>query len=133
MRTITTLLLHTTASHAIAQVLGDTIVMNFESGATLQLDSVYPAGCWQLGAHHENARALDVPLYAGGRVKCGWLALESNHATRSGLAFAAHLLLPLFPVFMDALQRIEPARNMAPSRRTRRIAERSKRSDAQSL
>ncbi|CAG0994175.1 putative undecaprenyl-phosphate N-acetylglucosaminyl 1-phosphate transferase [Planctomycetaceae bacterium] len=89
--------------------------------------------CWQLGAHHENARALDVPLYAGGRVKCGWLALESNHATRSGLAFAAHLLLPLFPVFMDALQLIEPARNMAPSRRTRRIAERSKRSDAQSL
>ncbi len=50
MRTITTLLLLTTASHAIAQVLGDTIVMNFESGATLQLDSVYPAGCWQMGA-----------------------------------------------------------------------------------
>lgn len=85
------------------------------------------ARCWQLGAHSEHARALDVPLYAGGRVKCGWLTLESNDASSGGLAFAAHLLLPLFPVFMDALAALEPARGHTPSRRTRRIADRSRR------
>ena len=35
---------------AIGQVPGDTLLMHFETGATLQLDSVYPAGCWQIGA-----------------------------------------------------------------------------------
>ncbi len=29
---------------------GDTLVMDFDEGATLVLDSVYPAGCWQVGA-----------------------------------------------------------------------------------
>lgn len=32
-----------------AQVVGEFLEMNFESGATLVLDSVYPAGCWQVG------------------------------------------------------------------------------------
>jgi UDP-GlcNAc:undecaprenyl-phosphate GlcNAc-1-phosphate transferase len=84
------------------------------------------ARCWQLGSHKESARALDVPLYAGGRVKCGWLALESERGTRSNLAFAAHLLLPLFPVFMDALQLATPSKG-APGRRTQRIADRARR------
>jgi UDP-GlcNAc:undecaprenyl-phosphate GlcNAc-1-phosphate transferase len=101
--------------------------------SSLALYDAVGARCWQLGAHHEHARALDVPLYAGGRVKCGWLALESRQASRTSLAFAAHLLLPLFPVFMDALQQLEPARSKAPSRRTQRIAERSRRGGTQPL
>jgi len=83
--------------------------------------------CWKLGAHREDARTLEVPLYAGGRVKCGWLALESGSRSRGGLAFAAHLLMPLFPVFMDALQSQLPLSAGIPGRITRRIAARSRR------
>lgn len=32
-----------------AQFPGDTLVMDFDNGATLMLDSLYPAGCWQVG------------------------------------------------------------------------------------
>lgn len=98
--------------------------------SSLALYDVDGARCWQLGAHQERAQALDVPLYAGGRVKCGWLALETESGSRSSMAFAAHLLLPLFPLFMDALQALEPAHSRAPSRRTQRIAQRSRRENA---
>lgn len=36
-------------SLAQAQAPGDTLVMDFDDGATLVLDSVYPEGCWQVG------------------------------------------------------------------------------------
>lgn len=49
MRTTTTLFLSTAALLSTAQVPGDTLVMDFDEGATLLLDSVYPAGCWQVG------------------------------------------------------------------------------------
>lgn len=98
--------------------------------SSLALYDADGARCWSLGEHHEHARALDVPLYAGGRVKCGWLALESERGSSSNLAFAAHLLLPLFPVFMDALQAIVPTRGGVPTRRTQRIAQRSRANDS---
>lgn len=49
MRTTTTLFLSTATLLTTAQVPGDTLVMDFDEGATLVLDSVYPAGCWQVG------------------------------------------------------------------------------------
>lgn len=49
MRTTTTLLLSTVTVLSTAQVPGDTLVMDFDEGATLVLDGVYPAGCWQVG------------------------------------------------------------------------------------
>ncbi|MBK8499955.1 MAG: T9SS type A sorting domain-containing protein [Flavobacteriales bacterium] len=50
MRTTPTLLLFALPLLSEAQVPGDTLVMDFDEGATLVLDSVYPAGCWQVGA-----------------------------------------------------------------------------------
>ncbi|MCC6575339.1 MAG: undecaprenyl/decaprenyl-phosphate alpha-N-acetylglucosaminyl 1-phosphate transferase [Planctomycetes bacterium] len=52
---------------------------------------------------------LQVPLYSGGRAQVGQLRIAADVALRSRLAFAAHLLLPLYPVFIDLLQRAEPA------------------------
>lgn len=49
MRKTTTLLLSIATSLAQAQLPGDTLVMDFDDGATLVLDSVYPEGCWQVG------------------------------------------------------------------------------------
>lgn len=37
-------------SRGYSQSLGDTLVMDFDDAATLVLDSVYPPGCWQVGA-----------------------------------------------------------------------------------
>lgn len=82
---------------------------------------------WKLGADRDSHHTLEVPLYAGGRVKCGWLVLKSPSRRRSALAFAAHLILPLYPLFMDALAAEPPEVEGAPGRTTRRIAERSRR------
>jgi hypothetical protein len=38
--------------------------------------------------------------------------------------------LPLFPVFMDALQLATPSRDSQPGRRTKRIADRARRADS---
>ncbi len=63
MRSATTLILIAAASLAHAQVPGETLVMDFETGATLVLDSVYPAGCWQVGAPNKSVftSALSLP------------------------------------------------------------------------
>jgi UDP-GlcNAc:undecaprenyl-phosphate GlcNAc-1-phosphate transferase len=81
---------------------------------------------FKIGEHGQFERSLEVPLYAGGRVKCGWLVLAAPKS-RSAMAFAAHLLLPLFPVFMDALQLDAPAHAASPGHTTRRISARSRR------
>ncbi len=46
-----------------AQVLGDTLIMDLDAGATLVLDSVYPAGCWQVGVPNKTlfTTALSLP------------------------------------------------------------------------
>ena len=50
MRTTTTLSVFLFAIAAAAQSPGDTLSMYFDApGEPLQLDSVYPAGCWQVG------------------------------------------------------------------------------------
>ena len=63
MRTTPTLLLFALPLLTQAQVPGDTLVMDFETGATLVLDSVYPAGCWQVGAPNKTlfTSALSLP------------------------------------------------------------------------
>ncbi len=46
-----------------AQALGDTLVLDFDDGATLVLDSVYPSGCWQVGTPNKAlfTSALSLP------------------------------------------------------------------------
>ena len=51
MRTTATLFTLSIPFFLNAQTPGDTLEMFFDSpGETLQLDSIYPAGCWQVGA-----------------------------------------------------------------------------------
>lgn len=52
MRTTTTLLLsNALVSLVSGQAPGDTLPMTFEdAGGLLQLDTIYPAGCWQVGS-----------------------------------------------------------------------------------
>ncbi|MCG3182088.1 MAG: Undecaprenyl-phosphate alpha-N-acetylglucosaminyl 1-phosphate transferase [Planctomycetes bacterium] len=65
---------------------------------------------WSAGLPDSGRDALNIPLYASGRVERGRLVLQGQG--RSGaMAFAAHLLLPLYPAFMEllALQTAEKA------------------------
>lgn len=57
---------------------------------------------WSRGAPDPTGDALSIPLYASGRVKRGRLLLQGG-GRASRMAFAAHLLLPLYPVFMELL------------------------------
>lgn len=63
MRPTSTILLLATSTILRAQLPGDTLVMDFDEGATLVLDSVYPAGCWQVGVPAKNlfTSALSLP------------------------------------------------------------------------
>ena len=66
---------------------------------------------WSAGLPDPNRDQLNIPLYASGRVERGRLIMQG--AGRVGrLAFAAHLLLPLYPAFMEllALQTAEKTR-----------------------
>ncbi len=57
---------------------------------------------WGVGIHHPARDTLILPLYAAGRVRCGSLLLQG--AGRAGsMAFAANLLAPMFPAFMEVL------------------------------
>ena len=50
MRTSATLFVVLVTAFTVAQTPGDTLTMYFDTpGEPLQLDSVYPAGCWQVG------------------------------------------------------------------------------------
>ncbi|MBP6575169.1 MAG: T9SS type A sorting domain-containing protein [Flavobacteriales bacterium] len=50
MRTSATLFVALLTAFTVAQTPGDTLTMYFDTpGEPLQLDSVYPAGCWQVG------------------------------------------------------------------------------------
>jgi UDP-GlcNAc:undecaprenyl-phosphate/decaprenyl-phosphate GlcNAc-1-phosphate transferase len=71
---------------------------------------------WSIGVPTTERRTLTLPLYAAGRVRCGRLHLQTDGRT-GGLAFAAHMLQPLFPAFMDVLEA------EAPQRITRKIKE----------
>ncbi len=52
---------------------------------------------------------LSVPMYSGGRACVGHLRLAADVTPRSRLAFAAHLLLPLYPAFIEVLRGQETA------------------------
>jgi hypothetical protein len=57
---------------------------------------------WGMGINHPARQTLSLPLYAAGRVRCGRLMLQGRgRATR--MAFAANLLHPMFPAFMEVL------------------------------
>ncbi len=66
---------------------------------------------WGIGINHPARQTLTLPLYAAGRVRCGRLLLQGRgRATR--MAFAANLLHPMFPAFMEVLDgetRVVPA------------------------
>lgn len=66
---------------------------------------------WSAGVPDPNRDVLNIPLYASGRVERGRLILQGP-GRAGGLAFAAHLLLPLYPAFMEllALQTAEKTR-----------------------
>ncbi|MBX3459367.1 MAG: undecaprenyl/decaprenyl-phosphate alpha-N-acetylglucosaminyl 1-phosphate transferase [Planctomycetes bacterium] len=57
---------------------------------------------WSAGVPDPGRDTLTLPLYAAGRVRCGRLHLQgAGNAGR--MAFAAHLLQPLYPAFMEIL------------------------------
>jgi hypothetical protein len=57
---------------------------------------------WGKGIMHPARETLTLPLYAAGRVRCGRLHLQG--IGRAGtMAFAVHLLHPLYPTFMEML------------------------------
>ncbi|MDH5641169.1 MAG: undecaprenyl/decaprenyl-phosphate alpha-N-acetylglucosaminyl 1-phosphate transferase [Nitrospira sp.] len=60
---------------------------------------------WSLGGPRENDSVLELPLYSSGRVSVGRLEISGAEWPRWRLAFAAHLLLPLYPAFMEMLVR----------------------------
>ncbi|MCB9932279.1 MAG: undecaprenyl/decaprenyl-phosphate alpha-N-acetylglucosaminyl 1-phosphate transferase [Planctomycetes bacterium] len=57
---------------------------------------------WSAGVPDADRDALDIPLYASGRVERGHLVLQGP-GRAGAMAFAAHLLLPLYPAFMELL------------------------------
>ncbi|MCC6937523.1 MAG: T9SS type A sorting domain-containing protein [Flavobacteriales bacterium] len=63
MRAFVTHTLLAVAQLTFAQFPGDTLNLNFDEDATLVLDSVYPAGCWQVGTPMKSVftSALSLP------------------------------------------------------------------------
>lgn len=59
---------------------------------------------WALGVPELSRDALRLPLYAGGRVRRGVLLLQGADGSADRLAFAAQLLMPLYPAFMELLE-----------------------------
>ncbi|MBK9973855.1 MAG: undecaprenyl/decaprenyl-phosphate alpha-N-acetylglucosaminyl 1-phosphate transferase [Planctomycetes bacterium] len=59
---------------------------------------------WCLGVPDLERDALELPLYAGGRVKRGVLLVQGASGQADKLAFAAQLMLPLYPAFMEMLE-----------------------------
>ncbi len=73
------------------------------------LELVDGQGQKQFGLGEVGKNYLSVPLYSGGRANVGCLRISASLMGRSQMAFAAHLLLPLYPVFIDVLQGEEAA------------------------
>lgn len=93
--------------------VGPAVALNAESAIRLmQLLRVTAIGLvddrtellWCLGVPDLSRDALRLPLYAGGRVKRGVLLLQSADGRAGKLAFAAQLLIPLYPAFMELLE-----------------------------
>lgn len=59
---------------------------------------------WCLGVPDLKRDALHLPLFAGGKVKRGLLLVQSSDGNADKLAFAAQLLIPLYPAFMEMLE-----------------------------
>ncbi|MCB9893093.1 MAG: undecaprenyl/decaprenyl-phosphate alpha-N-acetylglucosaminyl 1-phosphate transferase [Planctomycetes bacterium] len=57
---------------------------------------------WSAGIPDTTREALNTPLFASGRVERGRLVLQGT-GRAGAMAFAAHLLLPLYPAFMELL------------------------------
>lgn len=60
------------------------------------------ARVWSAGVPEPDRETLTLPLYAAGRVRCGRLHLQGQ-GSAGRMAFAAHLLQPLYPAFMEVL------------------------------
>lgn len=59
---------------------------------------------WCLGVPDMNRDALELPMYAGGKVRKGILYVQGPGRNADRLAFAAQLLIPLYPAFMQMLE-----------------------------
>ncbi len=102
------------AAHALAERAGQSGAEAALSGALLlewmRLSGVKAAALfneegervWSAGLPDIGRDALDIPLYASGRVERGHLVLQ-GHGRAGAMAFAAHQALPLFPAFMELL------------------------------
>ncbi len=65
------------------------------------------ARVWSAGVPRTDRDPLTLPLYAAGRVRCGRLHLQGRFGA-GRMAFAAHLLQPLYPAFMEVLDAPNP-------------------------
>lgn len=59
---------------------------------------------WSIGIPELSRKTLEVPLYSAGRVNMGRLLIQGPVRTASQLAFAAHLLLPIYGTFLEYIE-----------------------------
>ena len=76
--------------------------MQFTNTTGIALFSEAGNRVWSAGVPDADRDALNIPLYASGRVERGRLVIQGP-GRAGAMAFAAHLLLPLYPAFMELL------------------------------
>jgi UDP-GlcNAc:undecaprenyl-phosphate GlcNAc-1-phosphate transferase len=87
------------------EALRDAALIEWMQGAgvtAIALFSETDRRVFSAGVPDPTREALNIPLYASGRVQRGRLLLQGPGRVGK-LAFAAHLLLPLYPAFMELL------------------------------
>src|SRR5690606_12154137 len=71
---------------------------------------------WCLGVPDMERDALELPMYAGGKVRKGILYVQGPGPSPDRLAFAAQILLPLYPALMQMLESRTRATRKLPKR-----------------
>ena len=68
---------------------------------------------WSIGVPDLARKTLEVPLYSAGRIKMGRLLIQGPVRSASQLAFAAHLLLPIYGTFLEYIEAAQEIDNTA--------------------
>lgn len=71
---------------------------------------------WCLGVPDMERDALELPMYAGGKVRKGILYVQGPGPSADRLAFAAQIMLPLYPALMQMLESRTRATRKLPKR-----------------
>jgi UDP-GlcNAc:undecaprenyl-phosphate GlcNAc-1-phosphate transferase len=71
---------------------------------------------WCLGVPDMERDALELPMYAGGKVRKGILYVQGPGRGADHLAFAAQLMIPLYPALMQMLESRTRATRKIPKR-----------------